>query len=158
MSELQALASWVETTSLAQWVGGNVWVIAPLSAVHALAFTLVIGAGLFASLRSIGVVLPSLQASDVQRSTNRGIVLGLSVSVATGLLLLSPRATSALHNGLFQLKMLLLLAATTVHFGWHARVARRAATDDRPLKFAGTASLSLWLALALAACAFILFE
>jgi hypothetical protein len=158
MSELQALAVWFESSGVAQSVGGNMWLIASLSAVHAMSFTLVVGAGLFAGLRSVGVLLPSLQAAEVLRFANRGIVLGLIISLATGLLLLSPRATSALHDGLFQLKMLMLLTAVMVHFAWHTRVARRANTNGGALKLAGAASLFMWLGLALAACAFILFE
>jgi hypothetical protein len=54
--------------------------------------------------------------------------------------------------------MLLLVAAALFHFTWHRRVARRGAASVRLLQVTGALGLSLWVGLALAGSAFILFE
>jgi len=54
--------------------------------------------------------------------------------------------------------MLLLLLAALLHFAWQARVARNSGVDGAALKIAGAVGLLLWLGLAVAAAAYILFE
>ena len=68
------------------------------------------------------------------------------------------RAAAAAANGTFQLKMLLLVSAAVFHFAVSARLARRPRVDTRVLRIAAALGLALWIGLALAACAFILFE
>jgi hypothetical protein len=74
-------------------------------------------------------------------------VIGLAISVTTGVLLFAARATDVSANATFQLKMLLLLVAVVCHFA----VAPRA-------RAGAVVSLAAWLALAVTACAFILLE
>jgi hypothetical protein len=102
--------------------------------------------------------LPQYPVIEITGPASRGIALGLAISIATGLLLFAGRATAVSANGTFQLKMLLLVAAALFHFTWHRRVTRRDAATVRLLRVTGALGLSLWLGLALAGCAFILFE
>ena len=129
-----------------------------LSAIHVIGFTLVMGSALVANLRMLGVVLPQRTAAEIVAPASRVIVLGLAVSMATGALLFSARATSAAANSTFQLKMLLLLSAATFHFAVAARLVRVSGTKARVFKVVAVVGLALWIGLALAACAFILFE
>ena len=155
---LDPFFAWVETTTLASTVGQSLMLTASLSAIHLLGFTLITGGALAANLRLLGVLLPQYAVIDITRPASRGIALGLAISITTGLLLFSGKATSVSANGTFQLKMLLLVAAVLFHFTWHRRVVRRNAATPRLLRVTGALGLSLWVGLAVAGCAFILFE
>lgn len=156
---MQSLLEWIATTRVAQAVAGSAMLTAWLSAVHALGFTLVTGSAVVANLRALGVLLPRTPIRDVVAPANRAILVGLAISVVTGGLLFSARAVEAAANGTFQLKMLLLILAATFQFTVLRAVAARDPIVARSrIVASGAAGLSLWLALAVTACAFILLE
>jgi uncharacterized membrane protein len=158
MSPLESFALWMESTRVAGVVGTSMWTIASLSAVHVLGYVLVMGGGVITNLKLMQVVLPTVSVQDVIRPATRGLLLGLSISLFTGLLLVSWKATSAVVNPIFLTKMALLILAAVLHFAWARRVSARAAAGGHTGKLAGGLGLTLWLALAIAACAYILFE
>ena len=143
---MEAWFAWIESTPIARAIAESLTLTTSLSAVHLLGFTLVMGAALVADFNLLGWWRAGGATTQVLCPCNRAIAIGLAVSVTTGALLFAARATEASVNGTFQLKMLLLLAAASVHF---TIVRSRAGA---------AASLSLWIALALTACAFILLE
>lgn len=158
MAALESLGSWLEATRVAQAVGSSMWTVATLSAVHVLGYALVMGGALVGNLRLLGLIVPSVPANAVVGPASRGITYGLVISIVTGILLVSWKAVAAFGNDIFLIKMLLLLAAALLHFTWQARVARSASADGGALKLAGGVGLLLWLGLAVAAAAYILFE
>ena len=123
-----------------------------------LAFALLMGSILVSSLRMTGLLFSDRPVSDITSGTNRGVAVGLCLSVVTGLLLFSSRASSAAENGIFQIKMLLLVAAAVFHFGVSRVVTRRAGASTGRLRATGATALVLWLGVALAGCAFIFLE
>jgi hypothetical protein len=137
---------WIESTSVARAIAESLTLTASLSATHLLGFTLVMGAAFVGNFSLLGWLRAPGVAPDVRRSCNRAIVIGLAISVTTGALLFAARASDASANVTFQLKMLLLLAAA----GFHFAVARS--------RIGAAVSLTLWIALAVTACAFILLE
>ena len=84
-------------------------------------------------------------------------LVGLAISIATGVVLFSARATEVAENGTFRLKMLLLVLAVLIHFVFQAPEAKRVDAPRR-VRTASAVSLTLWLGLAATACAFILLE
>jgi hypothetical protein len=152
-----AIFSWIEATGLAKTVAESATLTAWLSAVHVVGFALVTGAALVGNLRGLGALFARAQAADVIVAANRAILSGLAISVATGAPLFAARAVDASANGSFQLKMLLLLAATTFQFAFigSGAVERRSALASR---IVSGIALALWLGLALAAFAFLLLE
>jgi hypothetical protein len=106
----------------------------------------------------LGVFLRGRPLAEVTRPASRGIAIGLAISLITGLLLFAPRAVAASQNSTFQIKMLLLVTAASLQFALHGRVARPIPPSGAFLRLAGGAGMALWLALAVAACAFILLE
>ncbi len=155
---MSAILHWIEATSVAMTVADSATLTAWLSAAHVVGFALVTGAALVANLRGLGALFSRTGASEVLVPANRAIVLGLAISVATGALLFAARAVDAGANGEFQLKMLLLLGATTFQFafvGGRGAVERRSARASR---LVSVVALALWLGLALAAFAFLLLE
>ena len=161
MAELVSLAgffAWLEATPAARTIGGSLPIIASLSAIHLIGFTLITGGALVANLRLLGALLPGRPAADVTEPASLGIAIGLAVSIATGLPLFAWRAGELIASGTFQLKMLLLVAATIFHFTLHRSVARRPSSTLKLVRVTGAVGLALWLGLALAGCALILFE
>ena len=155
---MDTLLAWIETTGIARRVAESSTLTASLSAIHLLGFTVVMGGALVANLRLLGAVFPQRPMSDVTRPASRGILLGLAISLLTGTLLFSARATAVSTNGAFQLKMLLLVAAAVFHFTVHRSVAAGASDALQGARATGAIGLSLWVSVALAGCAFILFE
>jgi len=164
---MSALLDWLEATSFAKAVGGSATLTAWLSAIHVLGFTLVTGSALVANLRGLGVLLPRTPIGAILRPAHRAVVLGLAISVSTGALLFSARATEVAANDTFRLKMLLLIAAAAFQLTFVPSIAKRdpAAGPGTSAQFSvsgaratAAVALVLWLGLALAACAFILLE
>ena len=150
--------AWLETTAVAQSIGASLYLTASLSAVHLLGFTLIMGGALATNLRLVGALFPDSRLRDVSRPASRAILLGLAISIVTGLLLFAPRAVGTMASGTFQLKVSLLLAATALHFIVVYRPSPRLDTSLPLQRAIGALGVGAWLALAVVACWFILFE
>jgi hypothetical protein len=158
MSRLAGLFSRIETSSVAATVGQSIPLSGFISGVHLVGLTLIVGGVLLSSLRLLGIVLPDRSVADVTAAARRAIPLGIAISVATGLLLLAPRISTAVSNGIFQVKMLLLITATAFHFtNYHSLLFDRPVGSRHP-KVAATLGLVLWCGVAVAGCLFILIE
>ena len=155
---MQSMLDWISTTRVARGVADSATLTAWLSAVHALAFTLVTGSALVANLRALGALLARTELRDVVAPANRAILVGLAISVATGGLLFSARAADAAANGWFQLKMLLLVSAAAFQLTILGAAARERPLPRDRIAVSGAIGLLLWLGLAVTACAFILLE
>jgi hypothetical protein len=147
----------VQTSALAQAIGNSRWATAVLSSLHLVGFTLLMGSTLISNLRLLGAVLPDRPIDEVTRPAARAAWIALAISAATGSLLFVPRASGAVANPTFQLKMLLLATAVGVQALALPRVAH-SPLQPAAARVTGAAGLVLWLGLALAGCAFILFE
>jgi hypothetical protein len=148
----------LEATPVAQAIGGSVLLTGLLSAVHALGMTLVTGAVIVAALRPLGLAFPDAPSSEVTRAARAGIVAGLAVSLSTGLLLFSTRATAAVENDFFQLKMAILALAILFHFGLYRRMLAAPGGPGPGGAAAAVLSIVLWLGVAGAGAAYILLE
>lgn len=152
------MLEWLETSALASTIAQSLMLTASLSALHLIGFTLVTGGALLSNLRLLGAVLTQRPVAEVTQPAARGIALGLAISVTTGVLLFSGRASYVIASETFQLKMLLLAAAAVFHFTWHGRVSRWPSAGPVLRRVTGAVGLSLWIGLAVTACVFILFE
>lgn len=147
----------IQASGIATAIGRSVALTGVLSGLHLIGLTLLVGGVLVSTLRLLGIVLPHEPVAEVTRAARRGIVLGLAVSVTTGLLLLSPRVSTASANHIFQLKMLLLCAAVAFHVAIYRGAAGGTSRRVAP-GIAGALGLMLWSGVVLAGCAFILIE
>jgi hypothetical protein len=155
---MAALFSWLESTGLARVVGESQSVTAWLSAVHAVSYTIVMSAGLVWSLHAGGLLLRQASSASVARPARRLLVVGLAISILTGISLFAPRASYTGPVGAFQLKLALIVGASILQFATTRAVLRGLPPAITTLRAAGVAGLVLWLALAATACWFILFE
>ena len=153
-----SLLAWVQTTAIASAIGGSTQLTGLLSGIHLLGLTLLVGAAVVSGLRMMGIILVETPTADVVLWPGRGMIVGLIISVSSGLLLFSPRAVAAAGNSLFQIKILLLSVAVAFHFGVYRRISKRHDARASALKITGGLGLMLWFAVAVAGCAFILFE
>ena len=155
---IAALLAWIQTTRIASTIGNSTLLTGLLSGIHLLGLTWLVGAALVSSLRMVGMTLTDRPLSDVTSGPGRGMIMGLAISVSSGLLLFSPRAVMAADNSFFQVKMLLLCAAVLFHFAVYRGISRRTDAESSAVKFTGGVGLILWFGVAVAGCAFILFE
>ena len=143
---------------LAQTIAESQMLTAALSAAHLLGFTLVMGSAVVANLRLMGVMFADQPATQITQPARRALLLGACLSAATGLLLFMPRASGAVANDFFRVKMMLLAIALLVLTTVQGKVARREATERGAARIVGAIGLALWIGVAAAASAFILLE
>lgn len=155
---MQQLFEWLESTGLARTVGESLSITAWLSAIHAIGFTLVMSGALIWNLHASGVLLPDADQESITRPAARLLVLGLTISLITGFALFAPRASYTAPSGVFQLKMALILAAAIYQFSVYLSLVRHRIHSVASLRASGILGAMLWLALAITACWFILFE
>jgi hypothetical protein len=153
---MQPLFDWLEATDLARTVGQSVPLTAGFSAAHLIGFTLVMSGALAWNLRAAGVLLVQTPLPSIARSAMRLLAGGLALSLLTGLVLFAPRAAATAAGGTFQLKIALAITATVFQIALYRATLREPAL--RWPRAAGVTGIVLWLALAVTACWFILFE
>jgi hypothetical protein len=159
MSVLGPLVNWMEATSLAGTIRESSRITGALSACHLIGLTLIAGGAVVSNLARFGVLgeTETEHGAEATRPVARAMTVGLSISVATGLLLLAPRASTAVANSTFQLKMSLLAVAALLHFTLQ-RANRATPPVNGVLRAGGALELVLWFGVALAGCAYILLE
>ncbi len=147
----------IESSRIAKAVGGTLLLSAGLSAAHLVGFTVLMGSAMVSNLRVAGLMFSDRPVLEITRPAARVMRAGLVISVCTGLLLVSPRVDASLANWIFTLKMALLVAAVGVH-AVLGRVLRTSDATSPTIRIAGGFCIVLWIALALAGCAYILIE
>jgi uncharacterized protein DUF6644 len=158
VESLVPLFARLEMTAVGTTIAQSVLLTGALSAAHLVGFTLLMGSALVSNLRLTGVLFPNRPLVDITMPGARGVAAGLAISVVTGLLLFSARASAAAQNRTFQIKMLLLVGAAVFQFGVQSRMLRRIASAPWLAPVSGVVGLLLWFGVAAAACAFILLE
>ena len=148
----------LQNSWLAHTVNESQVITASLSALHLIGFTLVMSSAVVTGLRMIGVTLLEVPIIDVIRPATRTMLIGLALSASTGFLLFVPRAAGAAANPIFRAKLTLLVGALLLQFAVTRRVARCSAAHSAAQRSAGAFGLALWVGVALAGCAFILWE
>jgi hypothetical protein len=153
---LREFLTWLQTTPVATTIGGSILLTGFLSAIHLVGLTLLVGAVLVMSLRMLGLILIDHPIPEIARSPERGMRLGLAISVTSGLLLFAARAPTIAESQFFQVKMLLLGFAIAFHFTVYRAVIRRAGAALP--RITGGFGFLLWFGVVAAGCAFILLE
>lgn len=157
MPAFHAAIAWLQGSGIATGIRDSLLWTAWLSAVHLLGLTLVGGGALVSGLRFGGVLFAEQPIGEIVRPAGHAMLLGLAISAVTGGLLFSARASMAVQNGFFQLKMSLLVAAAVSHALLYAR-GRRGSGNDWATGLIGVLRSVLYGAVIVAGCAYILFE
>jgi hypothetical protein len=157
MPPLAELFTRIEHSSIATTIRDSTILTGGLSGVHLVGLTLLVGSVLVSSAALAGWVVNDQPVAEITRAARRASVIGLSISIATGLLLVSFRLNMSTASRAFQIKMLTLVAAALFHFIVYAPAARGRRSIVPP-QVAGGIAFLLWFGVVLGGCAFILLE
>jgi hypothetical protein len=147
----------IEKSTLAITIRDSTILTGGLSGLHLLGLTLLVGSVLVSTAVLAGLVVNGQPVAEITRATRRASIVGLCISVTTGLLLVSFRLTMSTASQAFQIKMLTLVVAAIFHFLVYVPAARGRRSVVSP-GIAGGVAFLLWLGVVLGGCAFILFE
>lgn len=110
-SSLGTFAEWLSNTALSQLIQNTSWVIPGAQSIHILSIAVVMSSAIMLLLRVLGVVMRDMPTAEVAQRFLPWIWYPLIVLLATGAILIIGEPGRSLLNAVFQLKMLLLLAA-----------------------------------------------
>ena len=157
MSSFGNFFSLVEKSTLAMAIRDSTILTGGLSGLHLIGLTLLVGSVLVSSVALAGWLVNDQPVAEVTRAARRVSIVGLCISIATGLLLVSFRLNMSTASRAFQIKMLTLVAAALFHFLVYVPAARGRRSVVSPA-VAGVVAFLLWFGVVLGGCAFILFE
>jgi hypothetical protein len=149
--------SQIEASSLATTIRDSTILTGGLSGLHLIGLTLLVGSALVSCAALAGFVASDQPIAELTRAARRASIVGLCLSVTTGLLLVSFRLSMSTANRAFQIKMLFIVVAALFQFLVSAPAARGRRTVLSP-GLAGGIAFLLWFGVVLSGCAFILFE
>jgi hypothetical protein len=157
MSSLGSFFAQIEKSTLAITIRDSTILTGGLSGLHLLGLTVLVGSVLVSSAVLAGLVVNDQPVGEITRAARRASIVGLCISITTGLLLVSFRLTMSTASRAFQIKMLMLVAAAIFHFVVYVPAARGRRSVVSP-GIAGGVAFLLWFGVVLGGCAFILLE
>src|ERR1700743_16984 len=128
----------------------NHLLIAGFQVFHVMGFVLLLAALVLLSLRLLALILTQQTVPEVAQQALRLLWSGLALAVGSGLLMFIGSPRHYFYNPAFDVKMVLLVAATLVQ----AVLFRKGANSDHPTPWLARTSvalsLSLWFAVSMA--------
>ena len=141
--ELDPLLRALEATGFATAIRENDVLFPWIESLHVLAITLVVGSIAVVDLRLLGVASRERSLTDITVDVLPFTWAAFAVAAISGALLFSSNAFNYAHNTYFQTKLALLVLAGINMSAFHAFVGLQ--TERRWTRFAGAASLLIWL-------------
>ena len=113
--------TWLEASPVSTWVNSSdsLFAYPMVLFVHTIGLTLLVGVNLAVNLRTVGFA-PQIPAGSLQKLYPL-MWTGLGLSVVSGALLLTAKATTMGVNPAFWVKMVCIVAAVAIVFGVGAR-------------------------------------
>ena len=136
---LDRFCSWLEHTPLSQAIQSAEWVVPAVQTIHILAIAAVMSSVLMLDLRLLGIVGADQPLARVTNRFRPVIWWTLPILLVTGVVMIIGEPARSLANPVFQLKMLLLLAAIAVTAAFH-----------KESRIIAIVSLSLWVGIVFA--------
>lgn len=149
----QALANfcdWLDRTPVSQAIQTTAWIVPTVQTVHILAIAAVMSSVLMIDLRLLGILgrdQPLVRVSDRFRPV---IWWSLPILLATGIIMIINEPIRSLLNAVFQLKMVLLVAALIATLSFQVPLGRDPSFWDLTsgrrgaIKIIAALSLLLW--------------
>jgi hypothetical protein len=140
---------WLEGSRLGTWINQSSSVAGypGILLIHTFGLTLLVGINVVISLRILGFA-PQVRVVEMQKLFPL-MWSGMVLSVTSGALLLTAKATTMIDNPAFFIKMLAIVLAISVFFPLRRKVFRDPLIEERPVqmneKMLAVASLALWL-------------
>jgi hypothetical protein len=151
MAVEQAL-TWLQDLNFPTEIRESVWLFPAIETVHVLALVLVVGSIMTVDLRLLGFANRERPFSELAGEMLPWTWVAFAVAASAGLLMFSSKALTYYGNIPFRIKMCCLLLAGINMALFHWFGTRHLETWDRmrpptPARFAGGASLLLWIAI-----------
>jgi len=146
---LLTVFQWLDRTALGNDIRMSTYLFPAIEVVHLIGLVLLLGTVIVVDLRLLGLGLRRQTVTRVAEEVAPWTLLGLSLAVATGSLLLLSEAVKCYQNDAFWLKMEFLLPALIFHFTVYRKVT---SSDKIPAiwsKLTGCLSLLLWFGVGL---------
>jgi uncharacterized membrane protein SirB2 len=148
---LSQLSAWLEQTQLSQTVQVHGWIVPTVQSIHILGIATVAASALMINLRLFGLYSADQPLKEVLARFLPFIWWPLIVLLLTGIVMIAGEPPRSLKNPVFQLKMVLLVAAVVATVISKVALRRNAAFGDARAGRRGTAatlasvSLLLWV-------------
>jgi hypothetical protein len=153
---MMPLFQWLQDTPLAQTIRHSAALIALLEIIHLIGLALLIGTILMVDLSLLGLGIGRQPVSRIARELSSFTVLGLTIMLLSGPLILTSEAVRCYKTPAFWVKMALLAIAIAFHFTIHRRVTL---AEPHPKgRLVASLSLALWFGVALAGKAIAIFQ
>lgn len=147
------LLQWAETTALSVSVRESVWAYPIIESTHVLSLCLFLGLTALMDIRLIGAGLRNVPVDQITSRVLPLIRWGFLVISVSGALLFWATPVTFYGNVFFRAKVVLLLLAGANAWWFHATIhksvgewGREGVTPPPRARFAGFASITLWLA------------
>jgi hypothetical protein len=145
------LSLWLSNSAMCQWLQSNFLAIPLFQSAHIVSIAVVFGSTLMVNFKILGLTGGSRTVDQVVARYQRWIWGGLSVLILTGVVLLVSEPIRNLINGVFWVKMALLLTATLVGLWFQGAVRKKAlaggdaaVTGDVAIKVGAVVLIILW--------------
>lgn len=129
----------------------SIWVYPIIESAHVLGMCLFLGLIVMMDLRLVSATMRSVRVTEVQRRLFPWQMAGLTIMVASGLLLVLSDPMRFYGNVFFRVKVVLLALAALNATAFHSTIYRRVAEWDHQavpparVRAAGAFSLLLWI-------------
>ena len=148
--------TWADHLWIAEFIRDSTWIFALLEVFHLFGLTLLLGMLVVVNLRLFGFGLKRQTLAEVASDALPWTILGMTVSISSGLLLFVSEALKCYDSQPFFLKMGLLFTALLFTFTFQRRMTKA----EQPTgwgRFAACFSLTLWFGVGLAGRAIAFF-
>jgi uncharacterized membrane protein len=153
---INRFCTWLDQTSMSQYIQIHTWVIPSVQTVHILAIASVMASALLIDLRLLGIFGRDQSLQSVCKRFLPVIWVALPILLVTGTILIIGEPARALKNPVFQLKIVLILAAIALTGYFQYRLTQNPDRYD-PAKgvrakalLIAIPSLALWIGIVLA--------
>jgi hypothetical protein len=153
---LDRFCAWLEQTPLSQTIQTTAWVVPAVQTIHILAIAAVLGSVLMIDLRLLGILGREQSLARVSERFRPVIWWTLPILLASGILMIVGEPVRSLENPIFQLKMLLLIAAIAATLSYQIPLGKDRAfwevTSSRRgvARLIAVVSLLLWVSIVFA--------
>jgi len=145
--DLQHLWEWFYSSKVIDALRNAKYAIPLIQSFHLFGLTLVLGTTVTFNARLLGIGMRKLGMPAMAKQLWRFVVVGLMLSITTGILVFIPDPARYAANTAFKVKLVILVFAILFHFTVFRKVVRSNAPPARRRNAVVAAvSLSLWFA------------
>ena len=124
---LQSFSIWLANTPASLLIQTTTWVIPTVQTIHILCIAIVISAVLLVHLNTLGLAMRGFTGAQLATRFLPGLWWAVLVLLASGSILIVAEPLRSLPNGMFQLKMLLLIVAIALTLLYQTPLRKEAA-------------------------------